>query len=75
MSERLEAELEKLRDDPQFQVLLHNLYGQAKSCATSPFEKDNGFKNFKEIAELDMLMYLKQSRQVQWESPHVSVQA
>lgn len=55
----LQEEQAALRADPNFQVLMRNLYSQAKSCATSPFEKEKGYSNFIEIAELDFLIYLK----------------
>lgn len=55
----IEEEQEALKIEPNFQVLLSNLYTQAKQCATSPFEKEKGFANFSEIAVLDFLIYFK----------------
>jgi hypothetical protein len=62
----LDEKLELLRSDPDLRVLLNNLYVQAKTCATSPFAKERGRKEFVEIAELDMITYLQNSEQVKW---------
>ena len=67
MKTRLEQQLEHLREDPEFKIMLHNLYSQARSCARSPFEKTHGRGDFEEIAELDILTYLRSSNQIQWD--------
>lgn len=67
MNDRTQTQLDFLRGDDQFQVLMHNLYSQAASVATSPFgDRKRKFNDFKEIAELDMVMYLLSSIQVEW---------
>ena len=75
MKKRLETQLEYLRSDPQFQVLMQNTYTQASDVATTPIgTRAEKLKNYQSIAELDLIMYLLSSPQIKWNGENLSVE-